>query len=177
MGRYDVKKAQQKIVAVMARMLLVTPESVQVDVRFQDMLHTDPDALRAFAAQVEVALGVVLGESVLKAHPTIAELAAYCAQHLSAPRGERLYVVVCQMPDGSTRERIYSARRHELAAKQAMDDGAASVISVEREDAEDGVPSGSGMLTKVMMPILVGLIIGALVFAFFWWRNGFERFW
>ena len=177
MGRYDVGKAQQKIVAVMARMLVLPPESVQVDVRCQDMLHTDPDALRDFVTQVEASLGVVLGDSVLTAHPTIAALAAYCAKHLSAPRGERLYVVVCQMPDGTTCERIYSARRHEQAAKQAMDDGAAAVLSVEREDAEDDLPPPPGALMRLLMPVLVGLIIASLVCVFFWWRNGFERFW
>jgi hypothetical protein len=176
MGQYDVRKAQQKIVAVMARMLLVTPESVQVDERFQDMLHTDPDALLAFAAQVEVALGVVLGDSVLKSHPTIAELAAYCAQHLSAPRGEHLYVVVCQMPDGSTRERIYSAPRHEFAAKKAMDDGAAAVISVEREDAEDRAPRKSSALLKILLPLLVGLGLGVAIVMFYCWRHGYLHF-
>ena len=177
MGRCDAGKAQQKIVAVMARMLMLPPESIQVERRYRDVFHADPGALRAFAMQVESALGVVLSDSVLAAHPTVADLAAYCAQHLSAPRGERLYVVVCQMPDGSTRERIYSARRHELAARQAMDDGAASVLSVEREDAEDVAPRRSGTLSKVLVPLLVGLILGAAVFAFFWWRRGFARFW
>lgn len=177
MGQQDLRKVQQKILTVMSSMLLRPPESIQVDRRIQDMLRTDPDALRAFMAQVEDALGVVLGDSVLKAHPTIAELAAYCAQHLSAPRGERLYVVVCKMPDGSTRERIYSAPRHELAAQQAMDDGAAAVISVEREDAEDGMPSGSGTLMKILMPLVVGLLLAAAVLAYFLWQGGFARFW
>ena len=59
MEQYDVKKAQQKIVIVMARLLMLAPEAVQVDGRYQDMLHSDLDALRAFAAQVEDALGVV----------------------------------------------------------------------------------------------------------------------
>jgi len=177
MGQYDVRKVQQKIIAVLARMLELPEEMFKADVRYQDALHSDPGAIRDFSIQVERAVGVTLNDSTLGAHSTIAELAAYCAQHLSAPRGERLYVVVCKMPDGSTCERIYSARRHELAAQQAVDDGAEAVLSVEREDAEDCAPSGSGMLTKVMMPILVGLIIGALVCAFFWWRNGFERFW
>ena len=81
MEQYDVKKAQQKIVIVMARLLMLAPEAVQVDGRYQDMLHSDLDALRAFVAQVEDALGVVLGDSVLKAHPTIAELAAYLIEH------------------------------------------------------------------------------------------------
>ena len=177
MEQYDVKKAQQKIVIVMARLLMLAPEAVQVDERYQDMLHSDLDALRAFAAQVEDALGVVLGDSVLKAHPTIAELAAYCAQRLSAPRGERLYVVLCKMPDGTTCERIYSARRHELAAKQAMEDGAEAVLSVEREDDGDAAPSGHGSAYKVLMPLVWGLLIAGAFFFVFWWRRGFEKFW
>ena len=173
MGQHDVDKAQQKIIAVLARMLELPDEMIKASARYQDALNTDPGAIRDFSLQVEKALGVTLNDSALSAHPTIAELAAYCAQRRSAPRGGRLYVVLCKMPDGTTCERIYSARRHELAAQQAIDDGAEAVLSVEREDAEDGAPSGSGMLTKVMMPILLGLIIGALICAFFWWRRGF----
>ena len=177
MGQFDVRKAQQKIIAVLARMLMLAPESVQVDGRYQDMLRTDPDALRMFAAQVEDALGVTLSDSALSAHPTIADLAAYCAQRLSAPRGGRLYVVLCKMPDGSTCERMYSARGHEKAAQLAMDDGAAAVLSVEREDAEDVAPNGHGSVYKVFVPLLWGILIGGAVFVFFWWRRGFEKFW
>ena len=200
MGQYDEEKARQKIIAVLARMVVLPPEMVKADVRFQDMLNTDPSAMREFALQVEKSLGVTLNDSALSAHPTIAELATYCAQHLSTPRGvsahptiaelatycaqhlstprgERLYVVVSRMPDGSTRERIYAARGHEKAAQLAMDDGAAAVLSVEREDAEDGAPSGHGATYKVLVPLLWGLFIGGAVFVFFWWRRGFEKFW
>ena len=177
MGQYDVDKAQQKIIAVLARMLELPDEMVKADVRYQDALQTDPGAIRDFSIQVEKALGVTLNDSALSAHPTIAELATYCAQHLSTPRGERLYVVVSRMPDGSTRERIYAARGHEKAAQLAMDDGAAAVLSVEREDAEDGAPSGHGATYKVLVPLLWGLFIGGAVFVFFWWSRGFEKFW
>ena len=157
MGQYDEEKARQKIIAVLARMVVLPPEMVKADVRFQDMLNTDPSAMREFALQVEKSLGVTLNDSALSAHPTIAELATYCAQHLSTPRGERLYVVVSRMPDGSTRERIYAARGHEKAAQLAMDDGAEAA--------------------KVLVPLLWGLFIGGAVFVFFWWRRGFEKFW
>ena len=177
MGQYDEEKARQKIIAVLARMLELPDEMLKASVRYQEALHTDPSAMREFAQQVEKALGVTLNDSVLSAHPTIAELATYCAQHLSTPRGERLYVVVSRMPDGSTRERIYAARGHEKAAQLAMDDGAAAVLSVEREDAEDGAPSGSGATRKILVPLLVGLLLAIAVFVFFWWQRGFPRFW
>ena len=177
MGHYDEGKAQQKIVAVLARMVELSPEMVKADVRYQDMLNSDPTAIREFAQQVEKALGVTLDDSALSAHPTIAELATCCAQRLSAPRGERLYVVLCKMPDGSTCERIYSARGHENAAQLAMDDGAESVLSVEREDAEDIAPSGHGAAYKVLVPLLWGVLIGGVFFVFFWWYRGFEKFW
>ena len=177
MGQYDEGKARQKIIAVLARMMVLPPEMVKADVRFQDMLNTDPSAMREFAQQVEKALGVTLNDSALSAHPTIAELATYCAQHLSAPRGGRLYVVLCKMPDGSTRERIYAARGHEMAVQLAMDDGAEAVLSVEREDAEDGTPSSSSTLRKVLFPLLVGLLLAGAVFVLFWWQRGFPRFW
>ena len=177
MGQYEVGKAQQKIIAVLARMLELPPEMVQADIRYQDALHSDPGAIRDFSIQIEKALGVMLNDSALSAHPTIAELSTYCAQRLSAPRGERLYVVLCKMPDGTTCERIYSARRHELAAKQAINDGVEAVLSVEREDAEDVAPSGHGSVYKVLMPLIWGLLIGVVVCVFFWWKRGFEKFW
>ena len=177
MGQYDVGKAQQKIIAVLARMLVLPSEMVKADVRYQEALHSDPGAIRDFSIQVEQALGVTLSDSALSAHPTIAELATYCAQHLSAPRGGRLYVVLCKMPDGTTCERIYSARGHEKAAKQAIDDGAAAVLSVEREDAEDRAPRGHGSVSKVLTPLLLGFLIGGAVFVYFWWKRGFEKFW
>ena len=173
----ETEKAQQKIVAVLARMLVLAPESVQADARYLELFNSDPDAVRAFAAQVEKSLGVIVGDSVFSKHPTIPELAAYCAAHRAPARGERLYVVVSRMPDGSTRERIYAARGHEKAAQQAMDDGAVAVLSVEREDAEDVAPSGHGAAYKVLVPLLWGLFIGGAVFVLFWWRRGFEKFW
>ena len=173
----ETEKAQQKIVAVLARMLALAPESVQPDARYLDLFNSDPDAVRAFGAQVESSLGVIVGDSVFSKHPTIPELAAYCAAHRAPARGERLYVVVSRMPDGSTRERIYAARGHEKAAQLAMDDGAEAVLSVEREDAEDGAPSGSGTLSKIFIPLFVGILLAGVVFVFFWWRRGFQPFW
>ena len=177
MGQYDEGKAQQKIIAVLAGMLSLPLEAIAADANYRDLLHSDLGAIRDFGTQVEKSLGVTLNDSTFDAHPTIAELATYCARHLSAPRGERLYIVVCQMPDGSTRERIYAARGHEKAAQQAMDDGAAAVLSVEREDAEDVAPSGHGAAYKVLMPLFWGILIGGVVFVFFWWQRGFEKFW
>ena len=172
-----VAKALQKITAILARMLVVPPESINTDARYQELLNMDPDSVHAFAVQVEQTLGVIVGDSVLDAHPTIAELAAYCAAHKANANGGRRYVVVCRMPDGSVRERIYSARGHEKAVQQAMDDGAEAVVSVEREDAEDTPPRKAGHLGKVLLPILIGIILSAVVFLFFWWRNGCPRFW
>ena len=173
----ETEKAQQKIVAVLARMLVIAPESIPADARYLELFNSDPDAVRAFGAQVEKDLGVIVGDSVFSKHPTIPELAAYCAAHRAPARGERLYVVVSRMPDGSTRERIYAARGHEKAAQLAMDDGAAAVLSVEREDAEDGAPRGMGMFGKILVPLLVGLLLAGAVFVFFWWRRDFQPFW
>ena len=158
-------------------MLALAPESVRPDARYLDLFNSDPDAVRAFGAQVESSLGVIVGDSVFSKHPTIPDLAAYGAAHRAPARGERLYVVVSRMPDGSTRERIYAARGHEKAAQLAMDDGAEAVLSVEREDAEDGAPRGMGMFGKILVPLLVGLLLAVVVFVFFWWRRGFQPFW
>ena len=172
-----VAKALQKITAILARMLVVAPESIKVDVRYKELFNNDLDPVHAFAVQVEQALGVIVGDSVLDAHPTIAELAAYCAANKTNANGGRRYVVVSRMPDGSVRERIYTARGHEKAVQQAMDDGAEAVLSVEREDAEDAPPRKAGHLGKVFLPILIGIILAGMVFLFFWWRNGCPRFW
>ena len=178
MGDSDgVGKARAKIVSTLAGMLALPPEAIKPEARYADLLQADPGAIRDFTLKVEQALGVMLSDFILDAYPRVGELVDYCAAHRSVPRGERLYVVVCKMPDGSTRERIYSAPRHELAAQQAMDDGAAAVLSVEREDAEDGAPSGSGASRKIIFPLLVGLLVAGAVFVFFWWQRGFPRFW
>ena len=173
----EIEKAQQKISAVLARMLVVAPESIKVDVRYKELFNNDLDPVHAFAVQVEQALGVIVGDSVLDAHPTIAELAAYCAANKTNANGGRRYVVVCRMPDGSVRERIYTARGHEKAVQQAMNDGAEAVLSVEREDAEDSPPQKAGHLGKILLPILIGIILAGMVFLFFWWRNGRPRLW
>ena len=171
----SVDKVQQKIVGVLAGMLEIAPESVGADARYKEILQSDPTALRSFLMQVEAALDVSLNDASIDNYPTVAELAIHCAEHLSPPRGERLYVVLCQMPDGSTCERIYNAPRHELAAQKAMDDGAAAIISVEREDAEDRAPRGSSVLMKILLPLLVGLGLGAVAVAFYCWRHGYLR--
>lgn len=173
----EIEKIQRKIVAVLARMLMIAPESVKVDARYQELFNMDPDSIRAFAVQIERSLGVNVGDSVFDAHQTVAELAAYCAAHPVLAPGDRRYVVVCRMPDGSTCERIYAARGHEKAVQQAMDAGAEAVLAVEREDAEDGSPRKSGTLAKVFIPLFVGLLVAGVVFVFFWWRRGFQRFW
>lgn len=172
----NVDKVQRKIAGVLARMLTIAPESVKGNVRFRDALRSDPTALRSLLMQVESALDLSLNDASIDDYPTVGELAAHCAELLSAPRGERLYVVLCQMPDGSTRERIYSAPRHELAAKKAMDDGAAAVISVEREDAEDRAPRESSALLKILLPLLVGLGLGVAIVIFYCWRHGYLHF-
>ena len=173
----NVAKALQKITAILARMLVVAPESIKVDVRYKELFNNDPDPVHAFAVQVEQALGVIVGDSVLDAHPTIAELAAYCAANKTNANGGRRYVVVSRMPDGSVRERIYTARGHEKAVQQAMDDGAEAVLSVEREDAEDGSPQKERHLSSVLLPILIGIILAGMAFIFFWWSNGRPRLW
>ena len=173
----DVAKAEQKIVAVLARMLVVAPESIKTDVRYKELFNNDPDPVHAFAVQVEQTLGVIVGDSVLDAYPTIAELAVYCAAHKAEANGGRRYVVVCRMPGGGVCERIYSARWHEKAVQKAMDDGVEAVLSVEREDAEDSPPQKAGHLGKILLPILIGIILAGMVFLFFWWRNGRPRLW
>lgn len=171
------EKVQQKIVAILARMLVVAPESVKMDARYDELFNSDPDSVHAFAVQVENALNVIIGDSVLSAHPTIADLVAYCTAHQAGVRGGRLYVVVSRMPDGSTRERIYAARGHEKAVEQAMADGAEAVLSVEREDMEDGSPRRQGVLGKVVVPLFLGVLLAGAVLVFFWWKRGFQRFW
>ena len=99
----DMAKAEQKIVAVLARMLVVAPESIKTDSRYQKLFNMDPDSVHAFAVQVEQALGVIVGDSVLDAHPTVADLAAYCTAHKADTNGGRRYVVVCRMPGGGVR--------------------------------------------------------------------------
>ena len=173
----EVEKVQQKIVTVLARMLIIAPESLKPDARYQELFNMDPDSVRAFAVQVENALDVIVGDSIISAYPTIAELAAYCAENRASAHGGRRYAVLCRMPDGTTRERIYAARGHEKAVQQAMADGVEAVLSVEREDVEDRAPSKAGHLAKIIGPLFLGTILAGAAFVYFWWKNGFRSFW
>ena len=44
----ETERARQKIVAILARMLALAPESVPLDARYQELFNSDPDAVRAF---------------------------------------------------------------------------------------------------------------------------------
>ena len=171
------EKVQQRIVAILARMLVIAPESVKLDARYDELFNQDPKAVHDFAAQIEKDLGVIVGDSAISTYPTVDELVDYCAKTQESANGGRRYAVLCRMPDGSTCERIYVARGHEKAVLLAMADGVETVLSVEREDVEDGAPRKQGVLGKVVVPLILGLIVAGAAFVFFWWRNGFRRFW
>ena len=170
-------KVSQKIAAILARMLVVAPETVKMDARYSELLGLNPEAVHNFAVRVEQTLGVTIGDSVIDAHPTVAELVAFCAKALADANGGRRYAVLCRMPDGSTCERIYVARGHEKAVQLAKADGVEAVLSVEREDVEDRAPRKSSLLAKIVIPLFLGVLLAGGVFVFFWWKNGFRRFW
>ena len=94
-------KVSQKIAAILARMLVVAPETVKMDARYSELLGLNPEAVHNFAVRVEQTLGVTIGDSVIDAYPTVAELAAFCAKALADANGGRRYAVLCRMPDGS----------------------------------------------------------------------------
>ena len=173
----EKEKVQQKIVAILARMLVIAPESVKLDARYDELFSLDPKAVHDFTAQIEKGLGVIVGDSVISAYPTVAELIDYCATARASANGGRRYAVLCRMPDGSTCERIYVARGHEKAVQLAMADGVATVLSVEREDVEDGSLRKQGLLGMVVVPLFLGMLLAGAVFVFFWWKRGFQRFW
>lgn len=173
----ETARVQLKIADIFADMLAIPAEVVRPDARYQKQFSSDPDAIHTFGGRIEKALGVTLNDEVLSKCPTIAELAAYCVRQKTEKNGGRLYVVVCQMPDGSTRERYYRARGHERAAQMALDDGVADVLSVERADEEDNMPRKMGWLGKVMLPLILGVIAAAGTVAIIWWRRGCPQFW
>ena len=173
----EYEKVKQKVVATLARMLVIAPESVTMDARYAELFNSDPKAVRDFAAQVEQSLGVIVGDSAISACPTVAELVDYCAKARAAATGGRRYAVLCRMPDGNTCERIYVARGHEKAVQQAMADGVEAVLSVEREDVEDLASNKSSKLSWIIIPLFLGTLLAGAAFVFFWWRNGFQRVW
>jgi hypothetical protein len=44
------EKAKQKIVAILARMLVIAPESVKLDARYDELFNQDPEAVMTFTA-------------------------------------------------------------------------------------------------------------------------------
>ena len=160
----NVDKVQRKIAGVLARMLTIAPESVKGNVRFRDALRSDPTALRSLLMQVESALDLSLNDASIDDYPTVGELAAHCAELLSAPEEKEKAPIF--MPMIMDRAKMEDAHR----------DGAAAVISVEREDAEDRAPRKSSALLKILLPLLVGLGLGVAIVMFYCWRHGYLHF-
>ena len=92
-------------------------------------------------------------------------------------RGESSYIVVCRMAGGRVCERHYRARGHKAAAKLAAGDGAEAILSIEREDAEDRVRKKGGLFSKLVIPLVLGLLVSALGVAVFWFLRGRPKLW
>ena len=93
-------------------------------------------------------------------------------------RGASSYVVVCRMAGGKVCERHYRARGHKAAAKLAVADGAEAILSIEREDEEDGTPRKKvGLRSKLVLPLILGLLVSAVGVAVFWYLRGRPKLW
>ena len=169
---------QAKIVTILARVFGLSPEMIKDDVLLAEFFSNNPEGLRSFVVRLEESLKIPLGENAIDSCRTVGELAAYCVAHKASMPSGRLYVVVCRMPGGKICERHYHAKRHEEAAKLAMNDGAEEVLSIEREDQDDyGVHRKNGLWSVLMFPLLLGLLVAVAGVAFFWWRRGCPKFW
>ena len=175
----EIAKTQAIIVSVFARVFDLPAESIKGDLLFSDAFSADQEGLRSFVVRLEDALKIPIGEVAIERCRTVSELAAYCVAHkASLGTGGRMYIVVCRMPDGKVCERHYRAKRHEAAAQLAIDNGAAEVLSVEREDAEDRVVSvRGGFWGKFMLPLLLGALAAIGGVAAFWWYRGCPKLW
>ena len=169
---------QAKIASILARVFDLPAGIVKDDTLLSEFFSDNQDGLRTFVVKLEDDLQMPLGEKAVDSCRTVGELAAYCvAQKASMPSG-RQYVVVCQMPDGKVCERHYRAKRHEVAAKLAMDDGAEAILSIEREDQdEEFVRKKVGVWSVLMLPLILGLLVAVAGVAVFWWRRGCPKFW
>ncbi len=88
------------------------------------------------------------------------------------------YFVVFRMKDGKVRERIYQAHGHKAAARLAMDDGAEVILSIEREDGDEReLRKKVGVRSKLLLPLILGLLVSAAGVAVFWLLRGRPRFW
>lgn len=161
----EKERIQTKIVVAVSHVLNIPEVLVKPDFRYWDRISGNIDAQRAFKGMIEASVRIALGDRALSAHPTIADLAAYCARNKGAASEGSVYVVVCRMPDGSTRERYYRASGHQHAAQQAMDDGAARVVSVERDDDEDQRPDDrtARLILQIILPIIIGISVAVAV--------------
>ena len=169
---------QAKIVTILARVFDLPPDAIKGDVLLSDFFSDNPEGLRSFVVRLEEFLKIPLGEKAVDSSRTVGELAAYCVAHKASMPSGRLYIVVCRMPGGKVCERHYRAKRHEVAAKLAIDDGAEEILSVEREDQdEEVVRKKVGVWSILMLPLMLGLLVAVAGVAFFWWRRGCPKFW
>lgn len=174
----EVAAMQAKIVVILARVFDLPSGMIKGDVLLSDFFSDNQEGLRTFVVKLEDALQMPLGEKAVDSCRTVGELAAYCVAHKAAMPSGRLYVVVCRMPDGKVCERHYRAKRHEAAAKLAMDDGAEAILSIEREDQDDEIISKKiGVWNVFMLPLILGLLVAVAGVAVFWWRRGCPKFW
>lgn len=172
-------KMQAKIGSILAGVFGLSAKAVNGNSLLSDFFSGEQGALRSFVVRLEGALKIPIGEAAMEHCRTVGELAAYCVKHkASGSGGGRMYVIVCRMPNGSVCEWHYQAKGHEAAAKLAMDDGVAEILSVEREDVEDLVERNRiGFWSKFMLPLILGLIVSVGGVAIFWWRRGCPKFW
>lgn len=61
--------------------------------------------------------------------------------------------------------------------KSAAGDGAEAILSIEREDAEDRVRKKVGLFSKLVIPLVLGLLVSALGVAVFWFLRGRPKLW
>lgn len=60
---------------------------------------------------------------------------------------------------------------------RASDGGAEAILSIEREDAEDRVRKKVGLFSKLVIPLVLGLLVSALGVAVFWFLRGRPKLW
>ena len=174
----EIAAMQAKIVSILARMFDLPAGVVKENSLLADFFSDNQDGLRTFVVKLEDTLQMPLGEKALDSCRTVRELAAYCVSHKASMLSGRVYIIVCRMPGGKICERHYRAKRHEDAAKLAMDDGAEEILSVEREDMDnDGVRKKVGVWSVLMLPLILGLLVAVVGVAVFWWRRGCPKFW
>lgn len=135
----------------------------------------DPSDVNRLVGELERAFGIQLNATEVEQLQTVGELGVLIDERMSRrPPKERGYIIVYRNSEGGTVEAHVRAANHNEAVEHLKVEGLQAVLSVQREEDEDDDDrrySRRRGRNGCLLPLLLALVAGALVVAFYWYRR------